>query len=808
MKNSKKISTIIVCALVMVLAACSGSGRTEEEGASPEVKRDGVMELEITESAGTYLETKLELPLSKENDFLEDLCKREDGTWAAWLRGGKLCVSKDEGKTWELQESAWYQAFIEKNEILSSMTALAPDGTILSGTLSYEFGGDLENVNWSDKGEQYFTYILKTAEGNVEEGKFIMPEGERLMEIWYSEENRLFGQGYSRAYAIDLKGGRTELLIEGEGIAKVSMAGSIMIAPGSDRAYLYDLDQKELMPQDKVLDTFVSQKKADGQEILFEKGEGNSVYMLCRDGLYRHILRGTSIELVIDGRDTSIRGMDMVSGRGFGVTGTAGSRNFFIPADNGSIAYFSYSDSVDDEPKKTIRVFNLIEDMSTDNSMKNNAMEIAIKRYESLHPEIQIEYEVGISSGTAVTREDVIKNLNMELAAGKGPDILVLEGLPAEDYISKGILTDLSEIVEGVDAKEGLFPQIVDCYTETDGSIYQIPLGFTTNIICGPKIIVDQAGNLTDFADSLEEFVEKGSDWKSRGWVLFIDPFPPTFIEQFASSCMGAWITEEGKIDQEKLLEFFVQTDRIYQLNCTEMWDKPEYEAALLLDPQLTMRAWNKEETGGYEAVEEYMTRRQTRNMRNIQVSVFHPEGGNSVVSLGIGELGSINQFRNFVGANSKMKGNYMGFAQFNGQQENVFTAKNAVGINASSSNQEDAGKFVEFLLSAESTFGISNYEYDYESSILEVSFQFSINKTSLNRSFEKALLPEYEHGPSDEELKKLKAIVEAVKQPSPDNSELLSAVINAGAKVYWGDSTPEKAVKEVVDKMELYLAE
>ena len=47
-----------------------------------------------------------------------------------------------------------------------------------------------------------------------------------------------------------------------------------------------------------------------------------------------------------------------------------------------------------------------------------------------------------------VTAEDAVKALNTELLAGNVPDVLVLDGLPADSYIEKGILADISEVVQ------------------------------------------------------------------------------------------------------------------------------------------------------------------------------------------------------------------------------------------------------------------------------------------------------------------------------------------------------------------------
>ncbi len=61
-----------------------------------------------------------------------------------------------------------------------------------------------------------------------------------------------------------------------------------------------------------------------------------------------------------------------------------------------------------------------------------------------------------------VTANDAVKNLNTQLLAGKGPDMILLNGMPADAYIEKGILMDLSDFVAELPGNyfEGIFKRI------------------------------------------------------------------------------------------------------------------------------------------------------------------------------------------------------------------------------------------------------------------------------------------------------------------------------------------------------------
>ena len=57
--------------------------------------------------------------------------------------------------------------------------------------------------------------------------------------------------------------------------------------------------------------------------------------------------------------------------------------------------------------------------------------------------EFQVE---GVEESTA-TRSEIIRALNAKLFAGDGADILLLDGLPADSYVEKGVLYDMGGAV-------------------------------------------------------------------------------------------------------------------------------------------------------------------------------------------------------------------------------------------------------------------------------------------------------------------------------------------------------------------------
>ena len=55
--------------------------------------------------------------------------------------------------------------------------------------------------------------------------------------------------------------------------------------------------------------------------------------------------------------------------------------------------------------------------------------------------------------------------------AGEGPDILFMDGLPVNSYIEKGLLADVSDVMNPLISDGKLFKNIAETYKSDDGKI-------------------------------------------------------------------------------------------------------------------------------------------------------------------------------------------------------------------------------------------------------------------------------------------------------------------------------------------------
>ena len=123
-----------------------------------------------------------------------------------------------------------------------------------------------------------------------------------------------------------------------------------------------------------------------------------------------------------------------------------------------------------------------------------------------------MQVEIGVSEENGVTAEDALRTLNTEILAGKGPDILILDGMPVDGYIEKGILADIKGILDEVESADGIFANIKNIY-ENNGSIYCMPCRFKIPVIAGSKEAVETA--------SVEGLLNYGKTIKEEGKKYF-----------------------------------------------------------------------------------------------------------------------------------------------------------------------------------------------------------------------------------------------------------------------------------------------
>lgn len=187
---------------------------------------------------------------------------------------------------------------------------------------------------------------------------------------------------------------------------------------------------------------------------------------------------------------------------------------------------------------------------------KNSTVEYALQLMRERHPEITFRYWVASDqTAGAATLADEIRNLNTELVSGQGPDLVLLDGLDSQSYIEKGMLLELSGMLERAG---GLKEGVLESFRSPDGGIYEIPIRFQVPMIFTVQRSLSGAATL----EELNRYMENGPE---------VPLFPELTLGDalevgFRFFCTDLF-REDGTVDGERLENFLEDMKRFTELN-------------------------------------------------------------------------------------------------------------------------------------------------------------------------------------------------------------------------------------------------
>lgn len=103
------------------------------------------------------------------------------------------------------------------------------------------------------------------------------------------------------------------------------------------------------------------------------------------------------------------------------------------------ICRYYYDAELSTKTEKTLSVYGLYE---------SRMAEAAVRAFEKEHPEVDVDYQYALGQGADGNPADYIDALNTSLLNKEGADVLLLDDLPVDSYIEKGILEDMTDLAE------------------------------------------------------------------------------------------------------------------------------------------------------------------------------------------------------------------------------------------------------------------------------------------------------------------------------------------------------------------------
>lgn len=553
-------------------------------------------------------------------------------------------------------------------------------------------------------------------------------------------------------------------LVEGESYLDSALCGQdfyllVEDETGTKQIRKYDLSEQiwENMENEELVQAL---KKTTGYgclaadplaEMLFTEGEGIVKYCVEKDET-THAINEEVLNGCIDTINEPITGL-AVQGENIVVctAGKSGSESnlYFLQKEQ---TKKNEKDKTDTGKNTVLKIYSLKE-----NSMIRSSL--AFFRRE--HTDISINYTVGYTGEDGFSVSDAIRKLNTEIMADEGPDIIVLDNLPVEEYISKGVLEPVTDIVN--EKKDEIFFNMIEGYNK-ESEIFCVPTTFRIPVIIGISEVVS--------AESSKAVIDQMEQQESP--VLTRQDFPYAAMYMFVTSDM----VEKDGMNEEKLTAYYNDLLRLKEMG--NVTDKIVGESDYSM---------------------------------NQTVNIF-PYGESDVTSdIYFGEakagVGQIAYADSYIKLNSARKQADIQFDYLNKSGGNYYIPTEVLGINSRSSYKDAAKEFLSLYLTEE----VQNTN----------TMGFSINRNSMRNSAAVTDSPQYYSTIyknledtsgldlctlSTDEFNELLQFVELADTPVRVDAVVTETVMEQADKILYEGLDVQTAVKTVCDKIDLYLKE
>lgn len=775
MRRGKWIKTLVfLCAAALLAPGCAKRQPAEGSDSERTASNKGAM--------GRYMETFYEMPEEiNRNGGMNWLA---DGSLTIISFGEGLYRSADNGRTWEKEETAWFP-MLQNVYCLSAV--VAADGTMAascSGEMPEAAKAACERQLPGDWEGNYLVFALPDGTVKVVTPGFSQEDGTCIKSFVFKEDGRLFATDMQgKVYEVDIETERfRELFMAQRAVGYMDFSEEILMAVGYDRLYLYDLQKDVLLSQDETIDAYIRQALPD-ETVAYTSGgyplavtgsgETNVIYIAGKDGMYRHVLGGGTMEQVIDGALSTLGDSSACIYRVKALEGQE-----FLVAYNPSVGLvrYQFDETIPSMPDKELRIYSLEE---------NRSVRQAITDYKRKHQDIYIRYETGVEEESGVTVEDAVKKLNTQVLAGNGPDVILLDGLPVNTWIEKGMLQDIRPILDRLNEDEELFANVVEGFTDQSGAVYAMPLCIRVPLLVGEKDMVENMEDLKSIADQAEKL---RTDYPQGGIFGIHDA--ETMLRLFGQVSSCAWTEEDGQLNETAIAEFLKDVKRIYDV-----------EQAGAVPEQVRRQEEEEREMASYGAD-------PVQNQMEVCNNVLKIPQGYAVSAAGYVE--GIQICLDCVTSVLRMN-DRLDYRVFSGQTPDPFLPVAMVGISAGTDRRAEAEEFVRLMFSEDTQENI--YEgYPVNRAAYEAHFDvFEENAGNGSMVFTMDDGSEQEmdlYWPDQTERQRFTECVETLKTPVQTDRYLCGLVYETGKKVLEGETDAEDGTAEILKKASIYLAE
>lgn len=788
-KSMKQRVLCLLLAAVMVLPAvgCGGQNAsgdlTGDHGSSspaagqPESEQTIAID-DVTPdeniAMGRYVEE--ETDISEYTSNVLDMQMLSDGSIIILSQMNLPIVSKDHGITWEKREVQWFKDCFEKSDYIFAAKA-ASDGTI---GVVYSVHGDEE---------MHGKVVLIKPDGTVIPVEVTLENDEAdLNDIWVSDTGRFFVTSYRDRNIYEVKeDGTSEIFLSPQQRADyVRVVGNVAAVDSyanAERVFeLYDIETKELI-EDEVLQSFLKdyygERSSNGNywySMIYFMDKDNIIYLAGEKGIHRHVIGGSAVEQLVDG------GLSRLESPEYGIVGflSLNDTEFLVLFANLKLIKFTYDPDVPTVPNNRIKIYSLEE---------SDDLRAAISVYQVKNPDMFVEYEVGIEGESSITRDDALKKLNTQIVAGEGPDILCLNGLPVDSYIEKGLLLDVSSLVNDLAKEERLFENLFHAF-ERDGGIYAVPGQVAIPMIGGREKDIVHMKDLKTIADKVEELRQDHPGKAVFDWI-----FPEQFMRAFSLSSAPAWKTDGGEFNRDAVEEFLTQIKRMYDVQMDGLDEE-------------TIEWWTRIN----EALVEERGEKWMYDSLYYSTDVIDFICGYAQIQ--VGSLTYPYTYYMDLSVTREKGLEDIVFQPISGQSSHVFMPSLLLGVNAASPRVEYAQDFLKQFLSKDAQAAMSGFSVNRDA----LDQQFTPNEDAVGENGEYGSIGTSDRNdepvglniyvPGQEQLDTFYGWMESMDTPYVEDTLLEETVLEEGAKFIQGEQSLNEALNAIEQKIAIYLAE
>lgn len=699
---------------------------------------------------GRFLEKELTLPEAADHVIAAE--KLSDGSITAIGYNANsmqyyLMNTKDMGESWDSKDIQGMNMFYVAN------AAIAPDG---SAILTDPYGKEVAIVS---------------PEGTASAGSLTMPQGNgssenQVQQMAYTADGRLILLDLNGdLYRTDVSVGTLERLSKdiSEEVYYFGIAGNDVIAVLGSGVYCLNGETGEVEADDTLKQVMDSSKNPIASEnnypYLFAAGaEENSVIYVSHEGLFFHQMGGSVNEQLINGALVSLGDNSLGLIRAI----TVDDETYLVLGSDslGKPRFYRYTYDAEASavPEKQLKVYALEDSIP---------LQQAITYFQKQNPDVFVKKTIGLSGGDGITAEDALRTLSTDIMSGNGPDVLILDGIPVESYIEKGILADIKGLIEEVESADGLFENIKEAYIR-NGSIYEIPSRFCFSVAEGEGEIP---------TESLPAFMDyaKGQKTANPDTGILVPMSVRGLLHELYYADSAGWQKEDGSLDEERV--------KLY-LTAAKEWHEMDSYPAEEYNDQVENYSFR---FGGL-----YGSSGNLANFRMCQKG-----------TAAIGTIASIDDVQTIHAIEKQAGGKYQVF----GEEGGSFMPYVSVGIAAGSAENQDAQNFVKGLLgkecqSASATgFPINRAAYQEHLKNQKTYSMGTSMSDGTSVGYEAEVLTE-------EQAAFLKKQIEGLKRPALADRVIQDLVVDEGEKCLNGSQSVEDAVTAIMQKVKLYLSE